>query len=58
LVGTVTPQPQTTFFDTAINEGVLEAPVFTADLKKGAPGSYDFGFIDLSKYYGDITWVP
>ena len=54
----VTPQQQTTFFQTAINEGVLEQNVFTADLKKGAPGTYDFGFIDSSKYTGDITYTP
>ncbi|KIX97696.1 uncharacterized protein Z520_06474 [Fonsecaea multimorphosa CBS 102226] len=57
-INTVTPQQQTTFFQTAINEGVLEQNVFTADLKKGAPGSYDFGFIDSSKYTGDITYTP
>lgn len=57
-INTVTPTQQTTFFDTAINEGVLEQNVFTADLKKGAPGSYDFGFIDSSKYTGDITYTP
>ncbi|KAJ9619415.1 hypothetical protein, variant [Exophiala oligosperma] len=56
-INTVKPQQQTTFFDTAIKEGVLEANVFTADLKKGAPGSYDFGFIDSSKYTGDITYT-
>jgi hypothetical protein len=58
MFGTVSPQPQTTFFDTAINEGLLDANVFTADLKKGAPGSYDFGFIDSTKYTGSITYVP
>jgi len=55
---TVTPKPQTTFFDTAFSEGLLQADVFTADLKKGAPGSYDFGFIDSTKYTGSITYVP
>ncbi|KAJ9493928.1 hypothetical protein LTR99_010224 [Exophiala xenobiotica] len=56
-INTVTPNQQTTFFDTAINEGVLDANVFTVDLKKGAPGSYDFGFIDDSKYTGEITYT-
>lgn len=46
----------TTFFDNI--KSTLSAPVFTADLKKGVPGSYDFGFIDDSKYTGDITYVP
>lgn len=53
----VQPQAQTTFFDTAIGEGVLGQNVFTADLKKGAPGTYDFGFIDDSKHTGDITYT-
>jgi len=35
----------------------LESPVFCADLKKGAPGSYDIGFIDSSKHTGSITYV-
>jgi aspergillopepsin I len=54
----VKPQAQTTFFDTAIKEGVLDQSVFTVDLKKGAPGTYDFGFIDDSKHTGDITYTP
>jgi aspergillopepsin I len=57
-VHAVKPQQQTTFFDTAIAQGVLEQEVFTADLKKGAPGTYDFGFIDDSKHTGDITYTP
>lgn len=36
----------------------LPAPVFTVDLKKGKPGSCDFGFVDESKYIGKITYVP
>lgn len=45
-----------TFFENV--ESSLSAPLFTADLKKGIPGSYDFGFIDESKYNGNITYVP
>ena len=36
----------------------LAQPLFTADLKRAAPGSYDFGFIDPNKYKGEITYVP
>lgn len=45
-----------TFWDNI--KSTLSAPLFTADLKKGVPGSYDFGFIDDSKYTGNITYVP
>jgi aspergillopepsin I len=58
VIRTVKPQPQTTFFQTAINQGLIDEPVFTADLQKGAPGSYDFGFIDSTKYIEPITYVP
>jgi hypothetical protein len=37
---------------------VLSSNLFTADLKKGAPGTYEFGFIDNSKYTGDINYTP
>lgn len=46
----------TTFFDNI--KSTLSAPLFTADLKRGIPGSFDFGFIDDSKYTGNITYVP
>lgn len=45
----------TSFWDNI--KSTLSAPLFTADLKKGEPGSYDFGFIDDSKYTGNITYV-
>ena len=55
-INTVSPTPQKTFFSNI--KATLPAPVFTADLKKGTPGSYDFGTIDSSKYTGSITYVP
>ena len=56
LTSTVKPTKQNTFFDNA--KPSLSAPLFTVDLKKGAPGSYSFGFIDDSKYKGNIAYVP
>ncbi|MBE7181652.1 MAG: hypothetical protein INR71_10685, partial [Terriglobus roseus] len=45
-----------TFFDTV--KADLDQPLFCADLKKGEPGSYDFGYIDDSKYTGDLDYTP
>jgi aspergillopepsin I len=36
----------------------LAKPVFAATLKHNAPGSYDFGFIDSSKYTGQLAYTP
>ncbi|KAK3372947.1 aspartic-type endopeptidase-like protein, partial [Lasiosphaeria ovina] len=55
-LNTVNPKAQLTFFDNA--KSGLEKPVFTTDLKFHAPGSYDFGFINATKYKGEITYVP
>lgn len=55
-LNTVRPKQQTTFFDTV--RSTLAAPVFTANLLKGQPGTYDFGFIDSTKYTGNITYAP
>lgn len=55
-LNTVQPQQQKTFFDNVIPS--LAQPVFTADLRKAATGSYTFGAIDSSKFNGSMTWVP
>lgn len=52
---TVRPVKQKTFFTSA--KSTLSAPLFTVNLKKGAPGSYDFGYINSTKYNGAITYV-
>lgn len=48
--------PKTTFLDHI--EAKLPAPLFSVDLKKGKPGSCDFGFVDESKHTGDVNYVP
>jgi Eukaryotic aspartyl protease len=52
----VRPEQQATFFGN-IHES-LESPVFTADLKHQAPGTYEFGVIDSKKHIGNITYTP
>ncbi|EHK27015.1 uncharacterized protein TRIVIDRAFT_34671 [Trichoderma virens Gv29-8] len=54
-LNTVQPQQQKTFLDNVAPS--LAEPVFTADLKKGAPGTYTFGAVDASAFQGDLTWV-
>ena len=48
---------QETFFDNAVAQG-LPQKLFAANLKYHATGSYDFGFLDSSKYTGAITYTP
>ncbi|EME47325.1 hypothetical protein DOTSEDRAFT_69301 [Dothistroma septosporum NZE10] len=55
-INTVEPRQQTTFFDTV--KSSLSKKLFTCDLKAGAAGTYDFGYIDSSKYTGSIAYVP
>ena len=54
-INTVTPTQQKTFFDSV--KATLAKPIFAAVLKYHAAGSYDFGYIDTSKYTGTITYV-
>ncbi|CAJ2509539.1 Uu.00g145650.m01.CDS01 [Anthostomella pinea] len=54
-INTVSPKAQKTFFDNV--KSSLAAPLFAADLKHDAPGSYDFGIADSSKYTGSITYT-
>lgn len=54
-LNTVKPTQQKTFFDNAIPN--LALPVFTADLRPGAPGAYTFGAIDATKFNGTMSWA-
>ncbi|KAF2437954.1 aspartic protease PEP1 [Karstenula rhodostoma CBS 690.94] len=54
-LNTVRPTPQKTFFDTV--KSSLASPLFAANLKYHAAGTYDFGYIDSTKYTGAITYV-
>lgn len=54
-INTVKPKPQTTFFDTVKSQ--LSKPVFGVALKHNAPGVYDFGFADSSKYTGTLAYA-
>lgn len=54
-INTISPHPQKTFFENVKEK--LSQPIFTAALKHKSPGSYDFGFIDHSKYSGKLTYT-
>lgn len=51
----VRPEKQKTFFENAKLQ--LKLPLFAASLKQNTPGSYDFGFVNKSKYIGDLSYV-
>ncbi|KAL8963707.1 MAG: hypothetical protein Q9183_004980, partial [Haloplaca sp. 2 TL-2023] len=55
-INTVQPTQQKTFFSNA--KVSLTSPLFTADLKRGRPGTYTFGYIDPSQHQGPITYAP
>jgi aspergillopepsin I len=54
-INTVEPIAQKTFFDNI--KSSLASPLFAVELKHNAAGSYDFGFLNSSKYTGSITYV-
>ncbi|KAK3361292.1 aspartic-type endopeptidase-like protein [Lasiosphaeria ovina] len=54
-INTVSPTKQKTWFTNVKPQ--LTSPLFTADLKHQAPGTYTFGAIDTSKYTGTITYT-
>ncbi|KAI6632355.1 hypothetical protein MCOR08_005535 [Pyricularia oryzae] len=55
-INTVQPNRQLTFFDKV--KGSLGQPILGVDLRHNAPGAYDFGFADSTRYTGSISYVP
>ncbi|KUL81417.1 hypothetical protein ZTR_10420 [Talaromyces verruculosus] len=53
---TASPVQQLTYFENILP--TLEEPLFTANLKHGEPGNYNFGYIDPTEYSGSIAWTP
>lgn len=51
----IRPTRQNTWFDNIRQK--LASPVFTSSLKRRSAGSYDFGYIDESKYKGELVWT-
>lgn len=56
LRNNIRPTRQKTWFDNILP--TLAAPVFTTSLKRRTAGTFDFGFIDPSKYSGEIVYTP
>lgn len=54
-LNTVKPKQQRTLFNSISSQ--LPKPLFTSLLKHNAPGSYDFGYVDTTKYTGAITYA-
>lgn len=53
-INTASPQQKTLFSNLKAH---LNQPVFTVDIKHQADGTFGFGFIDESKYTGNITYT-
>ncbi|XP_014556035.1 hypothetical protein COCVIDRAFT_100902 [Bipolaris victoriae FI3] len=56
IINQVQPVPQATFFETVAP--TLKKKVFAANLRPEGNGSWDFGYLDKSKYTGDVTYTP
>ncbi|TQW01217.1 endothiapepsin precursor [Cordyceps javanica] len=53
-INTAKPKQKTLFSNLKPH---LDQPVFTVDIKHQADGTFGFGFVDESKYTGDITYT-
>lgn len=53
---TVRPTRQKTYIENIMDD--LKEPVFTANLQKGVPGNYNFGYLNKSEYTGEIGYAP
>lgn len=54
-INTVVPYRQKTFAENALSQ--LASPIFTANLKHNAVGSYDFGFVNSSSFTGNLSYT-
>ncbi|KAI1266949.1 secreted aspartic proteinase precursor [Xylariaceae sp. FL1019] len=54
-LNTVSPKQQKTWFDNV--KSTLASPIFAVDFKAGAAGTFDFGYIDSTKYTGSLTYI-
>ena len=53
---TVRPTRQKTYIENIQNS--LSSPIFTANLQKEKPGTYQFGYIDDTAFTGSIQYTP
>jgi Eukaryotic aspartyl protease len=56
-INQVRPAKQHTIFENMVSQNVLAAPTFAVHLKKGASGSYDFGFTDATKFKAPLHYT-